>query len=315
MRRISNCSRLTRTLGTCSVRTTAASRRAVHTASVVTSTPTMDVNNEMNTMLKSADVASVREHYNEYAAEPGDCGGEERAKAWGYNARALGPRFTGLPSSLLSIACGGGCPLSLGVQLRPNSTVVDLGCGAGIDVVTAAMLGGPTCQVIGVDMTEGMLSNARKHAEECGVSERVTLVQAGLEGSDPFFEDELVSDVVDGAGAPTPRMARGSADLVISNGVFNLLNKKARVFHRAFELLKPGGRFQVCICCSLALTIVFVFVLGLYNTCVKVVLNLPSESKRAVEFRDSVVRIIIASSCKSPSPVPVSRILASEMRT
>lgn len=234
------------------------SRRAMTTRSVIAGGETDQMNSNScatDTQASGADIASMRSHYNEYASEPGDCGGEERTTAWGYNRRSLGPRFIGLPDSLLSVACGGGCPLSLGSQLPPNCTVVDLGCGAGIDVVTAAMVGGPTCKVIGVDLTEGMLLSARKNADECGVGDRVTLVQAGLEDSGPFFEDEkkeLINEVEgeeQNEGVVLVRgMDRGVADIVISNGVINLLNKKARVFQRTFELLKPGGRLQLSDC-------------------------------------------------------------------
>jgi ubiquinone/menaquinone biosynthesis C-methylase UbiE len=108
-------------------------------------------------------------------------------------------------------------------DLRPGEAVVDLGSGSGMDSFIAAGKVGPGGRVAGVDMTDAQLHKARRLARDRGVPQ-VTfrngyIEETGLEG--------------------------GSFDCVISNGVINLAADKARVFHEAARLLKPGGRLAI----------------------------------------------------------------------
>jgi arsenite methyltransferase len=107
--------------------------------------------------------------------------------------------------------------------LQPGERVLDVGCGAGMDTLVAAQMVGPTGHVTGIDMTPEMLAKARTAAGEMGL-ENVELV-AG-EAEQLPFED-------------------GAFDVVISNGVIDLVPDKDAVFSELFRVLKPGGRIQI----------------------------------------------------------------------
>ena len=106
--------------------------------------------------------------------------------------------------------------------IQPGEKVIDAGAGAGFDSFIAAGLVGEEGQVIGVDMTEEMLSKSRETATQMGAA-NITFKQGLLE--------ELPVD-------------DGWADVVISNGVFNLCADKQQVFNEAFRVLRPGGVLQ-----------------------------------------------------------------------
>ena len=106
---------------------------------------------------------------------------------------------------------------------NPVETVLDLGSGAGADVLISARRVGPTGRAIGIDMTDEMLELARANAAEAG-AENVEFVKGYLE--------EL----------PLPD---ASVDVVISNCVINLAADKAVVIREAARVLRPGGRFAV----------------------------------------------------------------------
>src|SRR5262249_4167798 len=108
-----------------------------------------------------------------------------------------------LPEEAIAPFAGTGNPLSLGT-VPPGERGVDVGCGGGIDSLIAARMAGSTGQVIGVDMTPGMLARARR-----------AVVQTGLTNVE-FRE---------GYGEALP-VADGFADVVISNGVLNLMPDK-----------------------------------------------------------------------------------------
>ncbi len=120
-----------------------------------------------------------------------------------------------------SFGCGN--PLAM-ADVRLGETVLDLGAGAGFDLLVAADRVGPSGQVIGVDMTEAMIEVAQRNVARAGVADRVD-VREGLIESLP----------VDDA----------SVDHVISNCVINLSPDKPAVFAEIARVLKPGGRFSV----------------------------------------------------------------------
>lgn len=129
------------------------------------------------------------------------------------------------PAEDLSItgpALGCGTPLGY-AELRPGETVVDLGSGAGREVLMAAREVGPGGQAIGVDMTPEMIAAARENARRNNLSNA------------EFRLGEIEQLPI----------ATGSADVVISNCVINLVPDKARAFAEAFRALKPGGRLIV----------------------------------------------------------------------
>jgi arsenite methyltransferase len=128
----------------------------------------------------------------------------------------------GLPESSIESFAGTGNPFSLG-ELRPGERVVDVGCGAGIDSLIAAKKVGPEGRVIGVDMTPSMLEKARQGAKEAGLR--------NVEFREGYAEALPVED--------------GWADVVISNGVLNLMPDKAAALEEMSRVLKPNGRLQI----------------------------------------------------------------------
>ena len=129
----------------------------------------------------------------------------------------------GIPESCIESFAGTGNPFSLG-ELRPGERVVDVGCGAGIDSLIAAKKVAPDGRVIGVDMTPYMLDKARRAAEEVEL-------KSIMEFREGYAEALPVDD--------------GWADVVISNGVLNLMPDKAAALEEMFRVLKPGGRLQI----------------------------------------------------------------------
>ena len=128
----------------------------------------------------------------------------------------------GVPEGSIASFAGTGNPFHIG-QLQPGECVVDVGCGAGIDSLIAVKMVGSSGQVIGVDMTEAMLEMARKSAHEAGAGN--VEVRAGLAESLPIPD--------------------GWADVVISNGVLNLVPDKLAALQEMARVLKPKGRLQI----------------------------------------------------------------------
>ena len=126
------------------------------------------------------------------------------------------------PEGALSASLGCGVPTAV-ADLHAGEVVLDLGSGAGADVLISARRVGPTGRAIGIDMTVEMLDLARRNAAEAGV-ENVEFVKGYLE--------EL----------PLPDE---SVDVVISNCVINLSGDKPKVLAEAARVLKPGGRLAV----------------------------------------------------------------------
>jgi SAM-dependent methyltransferase len=134
-----------------------------------------------------------------------------------YAADAL--REIGLTEAV-SLGCGNPTMLA---QLSPGEVVLDLGSGAGLDVLLSARRVSPGGHAYGVDMTDEMLALANAHKEKARVS-NATFLKGTIEN------------------VPLPD---GSVDVVISNCVINLAEDKGAVIKEAFRLLRPGGRFAV----------------------------------------------------------------------
>jgi arsenite methyltransferase len=123
-----------------------------------------------------------------------------------------------------AVAASLGCGVPTAVaDLHPGDVVLDLGSGAGADVLISARRVGPTGRVIGLDMTPEMLDLARAHAAQAGVS-NVQFLQG-------YLEDIPLPDA--------------SVDVVLSNCVINLAADKHLVLAEAARVLRPGGRFAV----------------------------------------------------------------------
>jgi arsenite methyltransferase len=143
-------------------------------------------------------------------------------RVWAQELGYPEPELSRIPDGTAASFAGVANPFALG-DLEPGQTVLDLGCGAGTDLLVAAQMVGPQGHVIGVDMTASMLDRARQSATEMGLA-NVELKEALIE---------------------TLPLADASVDVVISNGVIDLVPDKEAVFAELDRVLRPGGRLQV----------------------------------------------------------------------
>jgi arsenite methyltransferase len=143
-------------------------------------------------------------------------------RAWAEDLDYPQPELSRVPDASVRSFAGVANPFSLG-RIALGETVLDLGCGAGTDLLVAAQMTGPTGRVIGVDMTPTMLERARHGAE--------ALALANVELHESLIEDLPLPDA--------------SVDVVISNGVIDLVVDKDAVFSEIDRVLRPGGRLQV----------------------------------------------------------------------
>jgi arsenite methyltransferase len=187
-------------------------------------------------MADVTDMADIRESVRaKYAAaataasaETGCCwAGAVRcspADAEGVFGAALygGASSADIPQAAINASLGCGVPTAV-ADLHEGETVLDLGSGAGADVLISARRVGPTGKAIGLDMTDEMLELAGSNAAQAGV-DNVEFLKGYLE--DMPLADETV-------------------DVVVSNCVINLSGDKSRVIREAARILRPGGRFAV----------------------------------------------------------------------
>jgi arsenite methyltransferase len=163
----------------------------------------------------------VRAKYREVAVSPNSTfhfhTGRPLAARLGYDERLV----DALPDRAVDSFAGVGNPFSLR-RLQPGERVVDVGSGAGFDSFVAAGQVGSSGRVIGIDMTAEMLDKSRTTAEMLRLED--------VEFREGLAEQLPVED--------------GWADVVISNGVFNLCGEKRAVFDEVRRVLRQGGWFQ-----------------------------------------------------------------------
>ena len=165
--------------------------------------------------------SEIRKTYASVSQEPDQDFVFPTARAWAEDLDY--PReLAHVPDTAVESFAGVANPFSLG-RLRPGERVLDLGSGAGTDSLVAAQMVRPGGSVIGVDMTREMLAKARAAASEMG-ADNVEFVEAEAE-SLPFGDR--------------------SFDVVISNGVIDLVPDKDAVFAELRRVLTPGGRLQI----------------------------------------------------------------------
>jgi arsenite methyltransferase len=139
-----------------------------------------------------------------------------------FGGTLYGAEADAAPPAAVEASLGCGVPTAV-AELHEGETVLDLGSGAGADVLISAHRVGPTGKAIGLDMTDEMLELARAGAAEVGV-DNVEFVKG-------YIEDIPLPD--------------GSVDVVISNCVINLSADKQKVLSEVARVLRPGGRFAV----------------------------------------------------------------------
>jgi SAM-dependent methyltransferase len=175
---------------------------------------------------------SVRERYAAAARAAGDgqgcgCGtevsvtDEQGSQVFG-DALYAGTDTAGATDTAVAASLGCGVPTAV-ADLQEGETVLDLGSGAGADVLISARRVGPTGKAIGLDMTDEMLDLARANAAEAGLS--------NVEFHKGYIEEIPLPDA--------------SVDVVISNCVINLSGDKDAVLREAARVLRAGGRFAV----------------------------------------------------------------------
>ena len=143
-------------------------------------------------------------------------------RAWAQELGYPEPELARIPEATVESFAGVANHWTLG-RIEPGSVVVDLGSGAGTDLLIAAQMTGPTGRVIGVDMTATMLERARQSATEMGLR--------NVELHESLVEALPLDDA--------------SVDVVISNGVIDLVPDKDAVFDEIDRVLRPGGRLQL----------------------------------------------------------------------
>ena len=165
--------------------------------------------------------SEIRKTYQAVSEEPEREFVFPTGRAW---AEDLGypPELAQVPDEVVASFAGVANPFSLG-RLEPGERVLDVGSGAGTDSLVAALMVGPEGSMTGIDMTPAMLAKARAGAAVLGL-ENVTFLEGEAEAL-PF--------------------ADGSFDVVVSNGVVDLIPDKDAVFAEIHRVLRPGGRIQI----------------------------------------------------------------------
>jgi SAM-dependent methyltransferase len=143
-------------------------------------------------------------------------------RAWAEELGYPQPELSRVPDTSVESFAGVANHFTLG-RPEPGDVVLDLGCGAGVDLLIAAQMVGPEGRAIGIDMTPAMLEQARTSAATMGLE--------NVELHEGLIESLPIDDA--------------SVDVVISNGVIDLIVDKEAVLDEIDRVLRPGGRLQV----------------------------------------------------------------------
>ena len=180
----------------------------------------------MSATQSPVDVAVLRDEiqktYSEVSSEQGKDFIFPTGRAWAEDLGYPQPELSNVPDATVESFAGVANPFSLG-RVEPGEVVLDLGCGAGTDLLVAAQMTGRGGRTIGVDMTPAMLDRARASAGRMGLD--------NVELHESLIETLPVPDA--------------SVDVVLSNGVIDLVVDKEAVFAEIDRVLRPGGRLQI----------------------------------------------------------------------
>lgn len=127
-----------------------------------------------------------------------------------------------LPQAVISSYCGVGNPFSLGT-INKGDVVLDIGCGAGVDTILAGIMAGTTGKAVGIDMVPEMLERAKSNMVMTDIK-NVSFINTSGEVL-PFEDSEF--------------------DVVISNGVINMVPDKETLLKEMLRVLKSGGRLMI----------------------------------------------------------------------
>ena len=175
---------------------------------------------DLDTQVLRSEVSKI---YSRVATNPDGDFHFHRGPAYAANFLGYDPaELAALPAECTASFAGIANPHTIAPILL-GETVLDIGCGAGTDLLLAACRVGPNGRAIGIDMTEAMLDRVRDSATAVGL----TNVQ------------------VRQADATSLPLADASVDVVISNGVLNLVPEKEQAFTEIRRVLRPGGRLQL----------------------------------------------------------------------
>jgi SAM-dependent methyltransferase len=166
--------------------------------------------------------SEIEKTYTDVSTDPAKDFIFPTGRAWAEELGYPQPELSRVPQATVESFAGVANPFALG-RLEEGAGVLDLGCGAGTDLLIAAQMVGPEGSVTGVDMTPSMLDRARASAAEMGI--------ANLELHQSLIESLPLEDA--------------SVDMVISNGVIDLVPDKDAVFAEIDRVLRPGGRLQM----------------------------------------------------------------------
>ena len=166
--------------------------------------------------------ACIKEKYNKVSSTPKGQfkypTGRDGLKGLDYDPSMM----SGLPDLVADSYCGVGNVFKLS-EIKPGSKVLDIGCGAGVDALIAAKIAGNSGKVIGIDLTPEMIQKAEAN-KKAVKAENVDFKVGGVE---------------------TLTGMEGQFDVVMSNGVFNLIPEKDEAITTVMNLLKPGGMLLI----------------------------------------------------------------------
>ena len=166
--------------------------------------------------------AEIRKTYTDVSTQPDQEFIFPTGRRWAHELGYPEPELSHVPDATVESFAGVASHWTLG-RIEPGEVVLDLGCGAGTDLLIAAQMTGPTGRAIGVDMTATMLTRVRESAAEMGLT--------NVELHETLIEQLPLEDA--------------SVDVVISNGVLDLVPDKDAVMDEIDRVLRPGGRVQL----------------------------------------------------------------------